>query len=145
MIKEKKTLADITYRIQMPEGNGDYPVSLLLHGWMGDEDDMWIFSKRVPSDRILVAPRGFYPAPGEGFGWVGARSNSFSSLDLFLPAVEKLTQFLINLSEIYPGDFLQIDLLGFQPGGSPIVCICLHKTRTGTLGGRPRRFCTRWG
>ncbi len=42
---------------------------LLLHGWTGDENSMWIFARNFPADMWIAAPRALYPAEGGGYSW----------------------------------------------------------------------------
>ena len=45
-------------RYRGPQGTGYHAVILLLHGWTGDENSMWIFASRLPDQAILISPRG---------------------------------------------------------------------------------------
>ena len=42
---------------------------LLLHGFTGDENSMWVFASRLPQNSWLAAPRAPYPSPLGGFSW----------------------------------------------------------------------------
>lgn len=70
----KKSLYTAKYRelvmkIQIPEGEGPHPVLLLLHGWTGDENVMWIFASRLPGNYLMISPRGLYKSPLGGYAW----------------------------------------------------------------------------
>ncbi len=43
-------------RVREPESTGSYPVILLLHGWTGDENAMWVFANRLPRNSLLISP-----------------------------------------------------------------------------------------
>ncbi|MFU8826983.1 MAG: alpha/beta hydrolase [Brevefilum sp.] len=46
------------FRIQSPElRRSDQRVMLLLHGYQGNENVMWILTKPLPKDYLLIAPR----------------------------------------------------------------------------------------
>lgn len=46
------------FRIQSPESKrSDQRVMLLLHGYQGNENVMWILTKPLPEDYLLIAPR----------------------------------------------------------------------------------------
>jgi hypothetical protein len=36
-----------TYRVRLPAGGAAPRVMLLLHGWLGNEDVMWVFASRA--------------------------------------------------------------------------------------------------
>ncbi len=52
-ILEKDGLS-LKYRI--PEGVGPHPVALLLHGWTGDENSMWVFESKLPPGCLIIVP-----------------------------------------------------------------------------------------
>ena len=52
-----------TFRLQPPQGSGPARLLVLLHGWTGDENVMWIFTRRLSRRFWLLAPR-----------WAGIRS-----------------------------------------------------------------------
>jgi hypothetical protein len=51
-----------TLRIRMPEVPGPYPVVLLLHGWKGTEDVMWVFAGQLPENALIIATRAPFMA-----------------------------------------------------------------------------------
>ena len=44
-------------RYRKPKHEGFFPAYLLLHGWTGDENSMWVFESKIPDDAYLI----FYP------------------------------------------------------------------------------------
>lgn len=42
---------------------------LLLHGWTGDENSMWVFVRNFPADFWMVAPRVPYATQPSGYSW----------------------------------------------------------------------------
>ena len=104
-------------RERIPQGDGPHPLILMLHGWTGDEDAMWVFASRLPSNAMLVAPRGLYPAPMGGFSWQPQMAKLWPWVDDFNPAVEALLELLTD--ENFPqADFSQLRLLGFSQGAA---------------------------
>ena len=69
MNAEMRQLDGWVLRQRTPEGPGPHPLMLLLHGWTGDENAMWIFANRLPKNVLLVAPRGIYPTALGGYSW----------------------------------------------------------------------------
>lgn len=110
-------LEDFTIRLRTPPGSGPHPVVLLLHGWTGDEDVMWVFADKLPKESMILAPRGLYPAPMGGYSWHPHRDGSWPWIDDFRPAVEALLQVLVP--ESFPeADFTQLRLMGFSQGAA---------------------------
>ncbi len=106
-----------TLRIRQPALPGPYPVALLLHGWKGNEDVMWIFAGRLPANSLIIAPRAPYPA-SSGYSWVEERTDSFSSYDMFLNSIRQLRDLTKSLDQLYYGDFSKVHLMGFSQGAA---------------------------
>ena len=75
----------------------------MLHGWTGDENAMWIFAHRLPSNYWLIAPRGLYPAPWGGYSWHPQKWGIWPTVNDLQPAVESL------LNVLTPQYFPEID------------------------------------
>ena len=102
-------------------------VLLLLHGWTGDENSMWTFTKNTPSDYAILAPRAPYPSLVErgGFSWREIKPGTWGA-----PTLEEL-QFsadsLVSLVDLWL-DSVKIaspvfDIVGFSQGGALAVTI----------------------
>ncbi|MFM8321164.1 MAG: alpha/beta hydrolase [Chloroflexota bacterium] len=111
------TLNGITLRQRVPSGPGPHRLVLMLHGWTGDEDVMWIFASRLPRDAWLVAPRGLHPAPQGGYGWTPRLSHDWPYLEDFRPPVEALLE-LLTPANFPTADLVDIDLVGFSQGAA---------------------------
>ncbi len=122
-------------RQRLPSGNGPHPLLLLLHGWTGDENAMWVFSERFPKDHWLVAPRGLYATPFSGYGWQQRLEGSWPRIDDFRPAVDALLNFL--RPENFPGaDLEKINVAGFSQGAALAYSLALlYPRRVGALAG----------
>jgi phospholipase/carboxylesterase len=106
-----------TVRYHSPEGAGPHPVLLLLHGWTGDENSMWVFANQMPPRYWLIAPRGIFDTPLGGRGWHTALDHSWPTLKDFRPAAESLLGLLS--AENFPGaDFSSLRLMGFSQGAA---------------------------
>lgn len=111
-----------TLRVRAPEGPGPHPVFVLVHGWTGDENSMWVFSGRLPENALLIAPRGLHPAPQGGFSWHPYHERGWPDLAEFEPAVVELLHLLTP--ENFPGgDFSGVRLVGFSQGAA--LCYAL--------------------
>ncbi len=123
---------DWVYRTTQPEGSGPYAVILLLHGWTGDENSMWVFTSRLPDKRLLIAPRGLYPAPQGGYAW-HAVLNGWPRLEHFYPAVEALDEWLTQ-ARFPAADFSELHLVGFSQGAALAYAFTLsHPERVASL------------
>jgi phospholipase/carboxylesterase len=127
---------DLAMKVRIPQGGGPHPVLLLLHGWTGDENVMWIFASRLPDNYLMIAPRGLYSSPLGGFGWHEHRRQEWPSIEEFDPAIEVLAELieqgngarpaLSQVLEEVPGgqdaiekmDLSKISLVGFSQGAA---------------------------
>ena len=114
---------------------------LLLHGWTGDENSLWVFVRNFPEDYWIVAPRAPYILKtlmevilGGRYklGFLITRRGRLSpTLERLRPAAETL----IPLIDSYPPEnniqASQFDLIGFSQGGVLANTISiLHPERT---------------
>jgi phospholipase/carboxylesterase len=105
------------FRQRMPTGEGPHPLILMLHGWTGDEDAMWVFASRLPDHALLLAPRGLYKAPYGGYAWHPPIAKAWPWVDDFQPAIEALSAVLIK--DNFPkADFDKVGMLGFSQGAA---------------------------
>lgn len=133
--KEEISIDGWVIRIRKPSGSGPFPVLLMLHGWTGDENSMWVFASRLPANALLVAPRGLYPATQTGYGWQAEHSKPWPWVDDFMPAVEEIFE---KISGVYfpDGDFSQLHLLGFSQGAAlAYTMTILHPEKVTSLAG----------
>lgn len=111
------------------------PLTLLLHGWLGDETVTWVFANRLPQNHLLVAPRGIYEIEPGRFGWV-PRIGELPTLARFQPAVESLLGLLEKVTaelDHAPGP---IHLVGFSQGAALAYAFALaHPARVAALAG----------
>lgn len=130
-----QTLDGFTLRQRIPAGPGPHRLVLMLHGWTGDENVMWIFAARLPPDAWLVAPRGLHPVPGGGYGWTPDVTQANLELDAFRPAVERLLAWLRRSN--FPGAALDsFDVVGFSQGAALGFSLgLLHPRRVRALAG----------
>jgi phospholipase/carboxylesterase len=98
-------------RIRKPEGKGPHPFLLLLHGWTGDENSMWVFATRLPKHYYLAAPRGIYRTSVSGYGWHPEIDREWPDLEDFNPVLDKLMGLLT--AENFP----DVDLSSFHAAG----------------------------
>lgn len=110
-------LQDWIMRVRQPPGEGIFPVLLMLHGWTGNENSMWVFSSHLPQDYLCIAPRGLYAEAQGGYSWYAHRKYGLPTLTEFEPAI---TALLILLTPVnFPAaDFTRLHLVGFSQGAA---------------------------
>jgi phospholipase/carboxylesterase len=122
-------------RIYTPPEPGPHPVLLLLHGWTGDENSMWVFANRMPAHFLMIAPRGIYTTPLGGRGWHPKVERMWPTVEDLQPAVNVLLQLLSN--DHFPGaDFSRLHLMGFSQGAALSYTLALlHPDKVGRIAG----------
>jgi phospholipase/carboxylesterase len=93
---------------------------LLLHGWTGDENSMWVFTRRLPADFWIAAPRGPHAAKEGGYSWRALQPGSWDlpSLTDLKPAADSLIRLVDEISVSIGVDATQFDVAGFSQGGA---------------------------
>jgi phospholipase/carboxylesterase len=113
-------------RVREPGGDGPHLVLLLLHGWTGDENSMWIFAGRLPKNYLLIAPRGLHASPLGGYSWHLHKEKRWPSVEDLSPAVDALQELLTP--EHFPrGDFSTLRLAGFSQGAALVYTFSLQR------------------
>jgi phospholipase/carboxylesterase len=143
-------IKDWVIRVHLPEDKGPHPVLVLLHGWTGDENVMWVFASKLPPGYLMIAPRGLYLATAGGYSWHSKIERRWPLLEDFIPAVDGLEDLLTSES---PGslwdsitshsatpdtlpDLTKVSLLGFSQGAALAYSYSLiHPERVRCLGG----------
>ncbi len=114
---------------------------VLIHGWTGDENSMWVFARGISSDYWMIAPRAPYPAESSGFSWRPPQPGTFGrpSLEALRPAADGLIRLIDEYSASVKVDALQFDLMGFSQGAAMVNLVAMlypHRVRKmGVLAG----------
>lgn len=98
---------------------------LMIHGYTGDENSMWVFGRDLPSHYWTIAPRAPYPSERAGYSWRPLLPGTFGrpSLEELIPQAEAL----IRLVDAYqasagidasPERRRRIDVMGFSQGAA---------------------------
>ena len=93
---------------------------LLIHGFTGDENSMWVFARDLSPGYWIVAPRAPYAGEPSGYSW---RPTQFDSLNrLSLDQLRDSAEALIHLVDEYAAssgfDAPSFDVMGFSQGGA---------------------------
>ena len=96
---------------------------LLLHGWTGDENSMWIFTNRFPTDMWIAAPRAPHASKEGGYSWrplhsVQDNDWGLPTLSDLKPAAEGLIRLVDNVSASVGVNASQFEVAGFSQGGA---------------------------
>jgi phospholipase/carboxylesterase len=122
-------------KVRRPEGSGPFPIILMLHGWTGDERAMWVFTGRMPSDALLLAPRAPYPSPLGGYSWHAQQHKVWPWVDDFNPALEALLP-VLNAKNFPEADFSEMAMVGFSQGAAMGYAMALqHPNRVRAMAG----------
>ena len=129
------TINNWVMRVHQPDGAGPFPVILMIHGWTGDENSMWVFAPRLPKNALLIAPRGLFATAGGGYSWYPKQSKPLPWFDDFLPAIEQVFD-TICVKNFPSGDFSSLHLVGFSQGAALACCMTvIYPERVASLAG----------
>ena len=104
-------------RQNIPDRDGPLRLLLMLHGWTGDENSMWIFTPRLPQNFIIISPRGLFPTPMGGYGWVENDIKGWPTMSDFNAAMQELMDLIDSLD--FPGIYEnRFNILGFSQGAA---------------------------
>jgi len=106
-----------TIRQRSPVTGKPNSVIVMLHGWTGDENAMWIFTSRMPENTRIISPRGLWHTKYGGFGWHKPISNRWPGIEDFSPAINALQE-LLRHDTVLGSDFDQINFVGFSQGAA---------------------------
>lgn len=108
----------LVHRVLRPGGSGPHPTVVMLHGRSGGEDAMWIFARTLPSDWLVISPRGIKPDPAGGYAWHPRQRDEWPPLDMFDEAVGAVSSFIRALPAAYDSDPDLVYLMGFSQGAA---------------------------
>ncbi len=109
---------------------------MLVHGWTGDENSMWVFAQNLPSNKWIVAPRAPHKTEPGGYSWRPALRGPHErpTFDDLKPAVGPLLSFLDAYAAENELDASQFDAMGFSQGAALVNTLALlHPERIGRL------------
>ncbi|MFZ5878701.1 MAG: alpha/beta hydrolase [Chloroflexota bacterium] len=114
---------------------------LMLHGWTGDENSMWVFGRDLPSHFWLLAPRAPHAAQPGGYSWRPHVEGTHGrpSAEMLRPAAEALIRLVDAYSASVGVDAAQFDVMGFSQGAAMTNLLSLlypqRIRRVGVLAG----------
>jgi phospholipase/carboxylesterase len=93
---------------------------LMLHGITGDENSMWVFTRDLPKQYWMIAPRAPHIAEPFGYSWRPTQPGTFGrpSLDQLLPAAEALIRLVDEYQASAKMEASEFDVMGFSQGAA---------------------------
>jgi len=119
-------VAGLRHRVAETAAPGPHPTVVMLHGRSGDENAMWIFSRTLPKEWLVVAPRGIKPDPGGGYAWHPRQRDEWPPLSKFDEAVTAVVRFIQALPGLYDADPDRLYLMGFSQGAATAYAIAMR-------------------
>ncbi len=126
---------DWTFRLRTTQAK-PARILILFHGWMGDENSMWVLARRLSPNYTILAPRAPFPVKEGGYSWRKIRTGTWgmASLEELGPSAEALLAFVDDWSTSAGIDAGQVDLMGFSQGAAmAYVLILLYPERVHRL------------
>jgi phospholipase/carboxylesterase len=115
---------------------------VLIHGWTGDENSMWVFTRGLSTDDFwMMAPRAPHPAEPSGYSWRPHQpaTSGRPSLEALRPAADGLIRLVDEYSASVKVHALKFDLVGFSQGAAMVNLVAMlypHRIRKmGVLAG----------
>ncbi len=98
---------------------------VMIHGWTGDENSMWVFTRNLSSDYWIIAPRAPHAGDPSGFSWRPAKSETLGrlSFEMLEPAAEGLIRLIDEYSASVKLEAKTFDLMGFSQGAAMVNVI----------------------
>ncbi len=116
-------------RVHPPKGDWNGRIILLLHGWTGNEQTMWIFARKFSPGTWIIAPRGPHNLPEGGYAWAVSQKGRYPDISPFLDSADQLLERLpVWIPEFKPGT--RLDLVGFSQGAAMCYSLCLKTSPT---------------
>jgi len=100
---------------------------LLLHGWSGDENSMWVFARDLSPRYWMLAPRAPYAATPAGFSWRPPHASTFGrpSLEMLRPSAQALIALVDGFAAAHGVDATTFDAIGFSQGAALLALLTL--------------------
>ena len=117
---------DWVFRYRPAHGVPDRVV-VMLHGWTGNENSMWFFTRFIPEGVAIIAPRAPFSDPKGGYTWrrIDPGTWRYPTIEDLRPSLEALLGFINDWSLSENIDFRQLDLVGFSQGAALAYAITI--------------------
>jgi phospholipase/carboxylesterase len=93
-------------------------ISLLLHGWTGDENSMNAFWGYLPKHHWLLSPRAPQAGSPAGYAWAQITPNQYPAYETLLPSVMVLLDWINQFKKANGLLNKPMNLVGFSQGAA---------------------------
>lgn len=106
-------------------------ILLMIHGYTGDENSMWVFGRRLSFPYWMIAPRAPHATETFGYSWRNVNKHPLHadfgkpSLEMLLPPAEALIKLVDEYSASLKIEAHQFDVMGFSQGGAMVTVLGL--------------------
>jgi predicted esterase len=109
----------IYFRLIRNDEPGANKIYILIHGWLGNETSMSIFSSALPQLSTTIYPRGIVKLKNNQYGWIDFRNSTVNFEEYELVAT-KLINSIIGLQNAFDiqKPEQKINLIGFSQGAA---------------------------
>ena len=120
------TFKNWTYRLRMPRAKPKC-ILVAIHGWMGDENSIWVLARNLSPEIAILAPRGPFAVPEGGYSWREIKPGTWgnASVEDLHPAADGLLAFLDDWAASAKVEANQFDLMGFSQGAAMSYTLAL--------------------
>ena len=142
---KEEIIKDWIFRIKNPSRNIDESkVMLLLHGHLGSEKSMWIFTNRLPDSYIYIAPRAPVKTGEDQYSWHEI-SPKWPGLDHY----ENLAGQLLDRVTLWCNENNvecdSLDVVGFSQGAVMAYALAfLYPAKIGKIAALASFIPTKW-
>lgn len=108
------------FRTNLSEISQVDSILLLIHGYTGDENSMWIFGREAPVNTLIISPRAPYPSSLGGYSWVDEKEPHIRH-QTFSQYVEAATTLKTTLDHYFIENNIRnplIAIAGFSQGAA---------------------------
>lgn len=104
------------FRVKEPsEITQNTRVMLLLHGYQGNENVMWVLTKPLPDDYVLIAPRAPIKTGENQFVWHEI-APQWPKIQTYQPVIDHMLSSIDQWLEAEKFHLRKFDLMGFSQG-----------------------------
>jgi len=116
----KGEIDGVSHRLRLPQGGGLHPALVMIHGYQGNENVTWIFSKAIGPEWLVGSPRAPFPVEHatNGFSWYHFDANGKSDPATYQEGIAMLERYIAGLMARYSIDPKRLILLGFSQGAA---------------------------
>jgi phospholipase/carboxylesterase len=99
----------------------------MLHGWTGNENSMWLFTRNLSEQYAILLPRAPHMAPEGGYSWREVLPGNWGlpGLEELRPSTEAVMDFLDDWSAVAGVDISHFDVAGFSQGAAMAYSLAL--------------------